>query len=262
MTSSTVTFAGDGSPLLHVSLDSLTVSHSPGSPGHHALIRASHSLSPHSPHPFLHFEAFLNPPTPHSPHLRSSPLFAPHVRVGVATAAVDTDVPVGWGDSYGYIGRTGETVHGREVKGYGRAYGVGDVVGVTVERGRGKGLQVRFAVNGVCQGVAFEGVEEAEWFPAVSLYSAASVTCAFEPPFAYWPPTVSARMRTLSPLNALSAAVRAVHATSPASPWLAEYVCEPSLISHGAERSFSIMSRQPSISADLGRNSSSSSSSQ
>ena len=181
---SPITFSHDGSPLLHVSLDGLTITHSPSSPGHHALIRATHCFSSTTSTSPFYYEVTIQPPT--SPSPSSNPVYSPQCRVGFSRPSSPFDVPVGWGDSVGFIGRSGEAVHQSEVRGYGRGVGTGDVVGVTMKRaGAGMGLQVSFTVNGEEQGLAFDGVGEGLWYPTVSLYRHASITARFEPPFAF-----------------------------------------------------------------------------
>ena len=203
-----ITFATDGSPQLHVSVDSLTITRSRSAPPHHALIRTSHPLPslPTSSSPSslpslllpLYFEATLNPPT--SPPSSTPPTStrSPHIRVGLAPPhPFPCDVPLGWGGSLGYIGKTGEVGRGGKMRGYGVGWGVGDVVGVRVTAVRVGGMEcsasvaweVAYAVNGVWQGVAFAAVDgvSSVWHPAVSLYGSASVSCRFEPPFAFGP---------------------------------------------------------------------------
>ena len=140
-----------------------------------------------------------------------------HTRIGWSTEAGDVQAPVGYDvNSYSYRDVNGAAFHESTGKDYGQPYGPGDVIGclltmgdppaarrerqrislkgveyiVEEERQRvvSAGSQLAFYKNGESQGVAFEGVWAEVYYPAASLYKAATVEFNFGPTFKYPPP--------------------------------------------------------------------------
>lgn len=140
-----------------------------------------------------------------------------HTRIGWSSEAGELQAPVGYDvNSYSYRDVNGAVFHESSGKEYGASYGPGDVIGclltmgdppaarrerqrislkgveyiVEEERQRvvSTGSSVSFFKNGVSQGVAFEGVWAEVYYPAASLYKAATVEFNFGPNFKHPPP--------------------------------------------------------------------------
>ena len=146
-----------------------------------------------------------------------------HTRIGWSTEAGDVQAPVGYDlNSYSYRDVNGAVFHESMGRDYGEPYGPGDVIGVLLtmgdppgsrrERQRCRaangveyiveeerqrivstGSEMRFFKNGVAQGVAFEGVWAEVYYPAASLFKAATVTFNFGPDFECKPAALDAR---------------------------------------------------------------------
>ena len=132
-----------------------------------------------------------------------------HSRLGWASHRAELHAPVGYdANSYAYRDVNGMRVHAARRKYYGEPYAEGDVIGCLVvlppraqlprraplrlckykrevyaERHEGddkraplEGACVAFYKNGVCQGVAYEGLAQDVYFPAGSLYTDAAAT--------------------------------------------------------------------------------------
>ena len=140
-----------------------------------------------------------------------------HTRLGWCTEAGDLNAPVGYDvNSYSYRDVGGSKFHESRGSDYGEPYGAGDVIGcllkmgdppasrrerqrislkgieyiVEEERSRTEsaGSQIAFFRNGRPQGVAFSDVWAEVYYPAASLYKAATVEVNFGPHFAHPPP--------------------------------------------------------------------------
>ena len=141
-----------------------------------------------------------------------------HTRIGWCTESGDLNAPVGYDiNSYSYRDVNGTKFHESRGGEYGDAYGPGDVIGcllkmgdppaarrerqrislkgveyiVEEERSREEsiGSQIAFFRNGKAQGVAYENVWAEVYYPAVSLYKAATVEVNFGPDFLHPPPS-------------------------------------------------------------------------
>ena len=145
-----------------------------------------------------------------------------HCRLGWCTESADVNTPVGYDtNSYAYRDIGGTKFHESIGAEYGEAYGPGDVVGcllvmgdppatvrmrqrinlkgveylVEEERDRvsSHGSSITFYKNGVSQGAAFTDVWAEVYYPAASLFKAATVTFNFGPDFECKPAGLDAR---------------------------------------------------------------------
>ncbi|KAJ8614515.1 hypothetical protein CTAYLR_000790 [Chrysophaeum taylorii] len=88
--------------------------------------------------------------------------------VGVATRFADTTTFLGGDEhSWGYIGDRALYHKRMKVKVYGERYGMGDVIGVTLDMNHG---MLSFSKNGFDLGIAFDGLA-GELFPAIAFYN-------------------------------------------------------------------------------------------
>lgn len=139
-----------------------------------------------------------------------------HTRLGWCTEMGELQAPVGFDvNSYSYRDIGGMKFHESLGAQYGASYGPGDVIGCHLRMGdpagsaarrqritiKGQeyvveeerprvasvGSSISFFKNGKPQGVAFTDVWAEVYYPAVSLFKAASVTCNFGPTFAFPP---------------------------------------------------------------------------
>jgi Set1/Ash2 histone methyltransferase complex subunit ASH2 len=153
-----------------------------------------------------------------------------HTRLGWCTEMGELQAPVGFDiNSYGYRDVGGSKFHKSVGEAYGESYGPGDVIGchlrmgdpagsaarrqrisikgqefvVEEERPRvvSTGSAISFFKNGIPQGVAFSDVYAEVYYPAVSLFKAATVMCNFGPDFAF-PPQGIPDARPMSQLPA------------------------------------------------------------
>ena len=153
-----------------------------------------------------------------------------HVRIGWSTEAGDVQAPVGYdANSYSYRDVSGTKFHESLGSEYGEGYGAGDVIGcmlvmgspaasrrerqrvvikgveyvVEEERSRtpSVGSYMAFYKNGLPLGPAFTDVWAEVYYPAASLYKAATLTFNFGPKFAF-PPTDVGNVHPISSLAA------------------------------------------------------------
>jgi len=153
-----------------------------------------------------------------------------HTRLGWCAEMGELQAPVGFDtNSYGYRDVGGIKFHQSVGAGYGESYGPGDVIGCHLRMGEPAGSAARrqritikgqeyvveeerprvpsmgssisYFKNGISQGVAFSDVWAEVYYPAVSLYKAATVTCNFGPDFAF-PPQGLPDARPMSELPA------------------------------------------------------------
>ncbi|KAK9831379.1 hypothetical protein WJX81_007699 [Elliptochloris bilobata] len=151
-----------------------------------------------------------------------------HCRVGWSTRKGELHAPVGYDMySYGYRDIGGCKVHNSLREDFGSPWAEGDVIGCLLHMPEGgqpherdisdvvtwkgqlffedkaepeppalAGSLVAFSLNGALQGVAYRGIHEGTYYPAVSLFTlpqqaqGATVTCNFGPTFAHAPPEV------------------------------------------------------------------------
>lgn len=112
-------------------------------------------------------------------------LMAGIVRAGLAAASPFWQSNVG----YAYYAATGEKFNNGAGAAYGAAVAVNDVVGVAFDATAGT---LTFYKNNVSQGVAFTGLTQADFFPAIGNGSGVAHTNNVnfgQRPFAYTPPT-------------------------------------------------------------------------
>jgi hypothetical protein len=105
-----------------------------------------------------------------------------HIRCGIATVKADMGTPVGF-DEFGYSARDLGGAFHRGHRSPSPEFSVGDVIGFGFD-----GSTLRMWINGVDQGILFEGIDSAlEWMPAVSIYRDAEVVGRFVRPFSFDP---------------------------------------------------------------------------
>jgi hypothetical protein len=113
--------------------------------------------------------------------------------IGISSSSSASALPnypgfnaLGWG----YYGGDGDKYHNSSAASYGAAYGVGDVIGVSFDVDTG---DLEFYKNNVSQGVAYTGLTDGPYFPAIGDGSATTTFTAVanfgQRPFAYTPPT-------------------------------------------------------------------------
>lgn len=103
-----------------------------------------------------------------------------HVRVGLAPKNYNIYGPLGLKNSYAFGSVKGYKYHRNIRNAYGRNFGVNDVISVLKIQNF-----LKFFVNGVDMGLAFDSLLEEEYFPAISFYAGGSVSVNFGPCFAY-----------------------------------------------------------------------------
>jgi len=164
----------DKAPEISLSPDQLTCI----GQGGYRMIRATHGV-----HSGLYFwEAEILKPL----KITSS---TAHIRLGWSTRQGHLQAPVGYDKwSFGYRDINGSKVHdGIRDDIYGESFGPGDIIGccINLDDGAPENNQIRFFKNGKDQGIAFRGIEIAQgiYYPAISLYNAASVRVNFGPSF-------------------------------------------------------------------------------
>ena len=113
--------------------------------------------------------------------------------IGISSSSSASALPnypgfnaLGWG----YYGGDGDKYHNSSAASYGAAYGVGDVIGVAFDADTG---DLEFYKNNASQGVAYTGLTDGPYFPAIGDGSATTTFTAVanfgQRPFAYTPPT-------------------------------------------------------------------------
>jgi hypothetical protein len=113
--------------------------------------------------------------------------------IGISSSSSASALPnypgfnaLGWG----YYGGDGDKYHNSSAASYGAAYGVGDVIGVSFDVDTG---DLEFYKNNVSQGVAYTGLTDGPYFPAIGDGSATTTFTAVanfgQSAFAYTPPT-------------------------------------------------------------------------
>eukprot|EP01104_Vermistella_antarctica_P017073 TRINITY_DN5984_c0_g1_i2.p1 TRINITY_DN5984_c0_g1~~TRINITY_DN5984_c0_g1_i2.p1 ORF type:complete len:567 (+),score=122.21 TRINITY_DN5984_c0_g1_i2:92-1792(+) len=144
-----------------------------------------------------------------------------HFRLGWSTEKGDLQAPVGYDRfSYSYRDIEGKKFHRARGANYGKAFGIGDTVGLLIKltnkkfevhddpdkelekvglielpmgenekRYRLEGSEIRYYLNGEPQGVAATDIYEGVYYPAVSLYMGASVKVNFGAEAFKYPPT-------------------------------------------------------------------------
>ncbi|KAJ1458067.1 concanavalin A-like lectin/glucanase domain-containing protein [Pelagophyceae sp. CCMP2097] len=152
-----------------------------------------------------------------------------HYRVGWATRQAYLQAPLGY-DQFGFAfcDVQGARYHASaRDDAYGSPFGAGDVVGCLVylqgdddedvclpemdlfdgdaaasapsEKGKSQKNHIRFYINGIDQGVAFDSVAPGAYYPAVSLFGRGSVTANFGPDWRFPPQLDGNALYTLEP---------------------------------------------------------------
>ena len=113
--------------------------------------------------------------------------------IGISSSSSASALPnypgfnaLGWG----YDGSAGDKYHNGSGASYGAVYGVGDVIGVAFDADTG---DLEFYKNNASQGVAYTGLTDGPYFPAIGDGSATNTFTAVanfgQRPFTYTPPT-------------------------------------------------------------------------
>jgi hypothetical protein len=163
----------------------------------------------------------------------------PAWRLGWSSEKGDLQAPVGYDKhSYSYRNSDGAVMHKSRSRQYGEGFQKDDVIGFFIlltdtnesimeeeevpppptsvsAVGKKKivsvdlntGSQIRFFKNGVPQGIAFESIYKATYYPAVSLFYNAAVTFNFGPEFKYPPKNLDVPYKPCSELLEIHAAI-------------------------------------------------------